>query len=202
MNSELITALIIFAFVSAATPGPNNLMLMVSGTNFGFKHTVPHILGIVVGFTVMVVLVGVGLLQLFDAFPLSYLILKVLSVTYLFYLAWKTATAAPLEDPDRPSKRQSKPFTFLQATLFQWVNPKAWAVALTALSAYTPEVHTIINVFVVAVICGAVGLPSMCAWVMIGTQLRRFLTNPVRLRTFNICSALLLIGSLYPILFS
>ncbi|WP_423907977.1 LysE family translocator [Candidatus Spongiihabitans sp.] len=202
MNNEIITALIAFAFVSSITPGPNNLMLLTSGTNFGFKHTIPHILGIVTGFTVMVVLVGVGLLQLFDAFPLSYLMLKVLSVAYLFYLAWKIATSAPLENDDTLSESKPKPFTFLQAALFQWVNPKAWAVALTAISVYTPPFHAIINVVMVAVIFGAVTLPSTSAWVLIGAQMRRFLTDPFKLRVFNVCAALLLIGSLYPILFS
>ncbi|WP_424947760.1 LysE family translocator [Candidatus Spongiihabitans sp.] len=202
MNNEIITALIAFAFVSSITPGPNNLMLLASGTNFGFKRTLPHLLGVTIGFTVMVMLVGVGLLQLFDAFPLSYLILKVLSVAYLFYLAWKIATSAPFEHDDTRSESKAKPFTFLQAALFQWVNPKAWAVALTAISAYTPSFHSMINVAMVAVIFGAVTLPSTSAWVLIGAQLRRFLTDPFRLQVFNVCAALLLIASLYPILFS
>ncbi len=202
MNNEIITALIAFAFVSSITPGPNNLMLMASGTNFGFKHTIPHVLGVVIGFTVMIVLVGVGLLQLFDAFPLSYLILKVLSVAYLFYLAWKIATSAPLENDDTRLESKAKPFTFLQAALFQWVNPKAWAMALTAISAYMPPFHSMITVVMVAVIFGAVTLPSTSVWVLIGSQMRRFLTNPFSLQVFNVCTALLLIGSLYPILFS
>lgn len=202
MNSEIIIALSVFAFVSSVTPGPNNLMLLASGTNFGFKHTIPHILGVAIGFTVMVGLVGVGLLQLFDAFPLSYLILKIASVTYLFYLAWKVATSAPLENNDTPEKRKAKPFTFLQAALFQWVNPKAWAIALTVCSAYSPPLYALVNVVMVALICGVMGLPSASAWALIGAHMRRFLTNPVKLRIFNICAALLLIGSLYPILFS
>lgn len=200
MTSEIITALMVFGFASSVTPGPNNLMLMASGTNFGFKRTLPHILGVALGFAVLIAVVGIGLLQLFDAFPISYLILKVLSVAYLFYLAWKIANSASLDKHGTPSKR--KPFTFLQAALFQWVNPKAWAVALTAISAYTPPSHTTINVIMVAMICGAVGLPSASTWVLIGAQMRRFLTDPLKLRIFNICTALLLIGSLYPILFS
>ena len=122
-------------------------------------------------------------------------------VSFFICLA-KIATSAPFEHDDTRSESKAKPFTFLQAALFQWVNPKAWAVALTAISAYTPSFHSMINVAMVAVIFGAVTLPSTSAWVLIGAQLRRFLTDPFRLQVFNVCAALLLIASLYPILFA
>ena len=211
MTYEIITALIAFAFVSSITPGPNNLMLLASGTNFGFARTTPHMLGVSIGFSIMVVLVGIGLMGLFNAYPVSYLILKVVSVIYLFYLAWKIATAAPLNDepdtdvPDTDELRQgsgNKPFTFIQAALFQWVNPKAWAMALTAISIYAPPSQPLSSIFLVSLVFGLVNLPSVSAWVLLGTQLRRFLTDPLRLRIFNVCAALLLLGSLYPILFS
>jgi threonine/homoserine/homoserine lactone efflux protein len=206
MTYEIITALIAFAFVSSITPGPNNLMLLASGTNFGLTRTIPHMLGVSIGFAIMVILVGIGLMGLFNAYPVSYLVLKVVSVVYLLYLAWKIATAAPLNDepgtdaPDQDGK--SKPLTFIQAALFQWVNPKAWAMALTAISIYAPPSQPLSSIFLVALIFGLVNLPSVCAWVLLGTQLRRFLTDPLRLRTFNVCAALLLLGSLYPILFN
>jgi len=136
MTFEILTALTIFAFVSSITPGPNNLMLMNSGANFGFKQTIPHMLGVGLGFTFMVLLVGLGVIQLFDRFPMSYDILKVLSIVYLVYLAFKIATSTGSIEQKSST---STPFTFAQAALFQWVNPKAWTMALTSISIYAPS---------------------------------------------------------------
>jgi threonine/homoserine/homoserine lactone efflux protein len=204
MTVDLLTALIAFSFVSSITPGPNNLMLLASGTNFGFRRTLPHMFGVAVGFTIMVMLVGVGLIQLFERLPTSYLILKIVSVLYLIYLSWKIATAAApaLGQRDEQSSAAAKPFSFVQAALFQWVNPKAWAMALTAITAYTPASHPLPSVLLVALIFGAVNLPSITLWVLLGTQIRRFLSNPIKLRVFNIFAAALLLSSLYPIIFS
>ncbi len=199
MSYDIITALVAFAFVSSITPGPNNLMLMASGTNFGIRRTIPHMLGVGIGFTIMVVLVGIGLMQVFDRFPISYLILKTGSIGYLVYLSWKIATASPLNGADKNVDGDSRPFTFLQAALFQWVNPKAWAMALTAISAYTPPAQPLYSVLLVALIFGIVNLPSVGAWVVIGTQLRRLLNDPLRLRVFNLGAAVLLLGSLFPV---
>lgn len=199
MTIELITALIVFAFVASITPGPNNLMLLASGTNFGFRRTIPHMLGVGIGFTVMVVLVGVGLIGLFDAWPVSYLILKFFSVIYLLYLAYRIASAAPPENTDGDIVTDAKPFTFLQAALFQWVNPKAWTMALTAISVYAPPDHPIGAILIVALIFGLINLPSVSSWVLLGTQLRRLLDNPFKLRLFNCVAALLLVASLYPV---
>ena len=135
MTYELLAALSVFAFVSSITPGPNNLMLMASGANFGFTRSIPHMLGIGIGFTVMVVLVGLGLIQIFDTVPYSYTALKIFSVLYMSWLAWKIANAAAPEG----GQAGGTPLTFLQAAAFQWVNPKAWAMALTAITAYAPE---------------------------------------------------------------
>lgn len=196
VSFDLFSAFIAFAFVSSITPGPNNLMLMSSGANFGFRRTIPHMLGIGIGFTVMIVLVGAGLMQVFDAFPVSYTVLKVLSVAYLLWLAWKIAHAGT------PGHGQAgaTPMSFLQAAAFQWVNPKAWAMALTAISAYAPD-RTMQAVLVVALIFGAVNLPSVSTWTILGQQIRRILTNRGRLTAFNITMAVLLIASLYPVLF-
>ncbi len=120
MTLELLSALILFALVTSATPGPNNLMLMASGANYGFTRSIPHMLGISIGFGLMIVLVGAGLAQIFDSYLLSYTILKLLSVLYLSYLAWKIATAAPIDS----TAAEGRPMTFLQAAAFQWVNPR------------------------------------------------------------------------------
>ncbi|MGR3659587.1 MAG: LysE family translocator [Paracoccaceae bacterium] len=199
MTYEIILALAAFAFVMSITPGPNNLMLMASGANYGWQRTLPHMLGVTMGFVVMTILAGIGLVQLFDAFPFSYTVLKTASILFLLYLAFKIATASP--PPEDHTTKQGKPMTFMQAALFQWVNPKAMTMSLTAISAFTPEGSGIAGVALVAVIFGAINLPSINFWVLLGTQLRRILNVPWKLRAFNITAALLLVTSLYPILY-
>lgn len=196
MTQDLLTGLIVFAFVMSITPGPNNLMLLASGANFGLRRTLPHLAGVSVGHVLMAVVVGGGLVQIFDAFPASYQILKIASVLYLTYLAWKIANSAAPGD----GKPGGRPITFLQACAFQWVNPKAWAMALTAVSAYAPG-QTLGAIGLVALIFGAVNLPSVAVWAVLGQQMARLLTSPARLRGFNITMAVLLIASLYPVLF-
>eukprot|EP01093_Parvamoeba_rugata_P004263 TRINITY_DN1597_c0_g3_i1.p1 TRINITY_DN1597_c0_g3~~TRINITY_DN1597_c0_g3_i1.p1 ORF type:complete len:197 (-),score=25.85 TRINITY_DN1597_c0_g3_i1:263-853(-) len=191
MNIELLSALALFALVSSITPGPNNFMLMSSGANFGFKRTVPHMLGVALGFVLMLVLVGLGVMQLFDLFPISYQILKVLCVSYLFYLAYKIATS---HAPDSSSKAEAKPFTFVQAALFQWVNPKAWTMALSAMSVYAPS-KTFNAILIVGLVFGLINLPCVSSWTLLGQKLQNYLNDPRRLRLFNITMALLLITS-------
>ncbi len=195
MELELLTGLVAFSFVSSITPGPNNLMLMTSGANFGFRRTIPHMLGITMGFMFMVFLVGLGLAQLFDRYPVSHSVLKVLSVVYMTWLAWKIANSAS------PTKAEShgKPMTFLQAAAFQWVNPKAWAMALTAVTVYSPD-DRLFSVGMVAIIFGLINGPCVSLWTVLGLQIRRFLTDPRRLRNFNWTMALLLMLSLFPVL--
>ncbi|MHA6264663.1 LysE family translocator [Arenibacterium sp. CAU 1754] len=195
MNSELLFGLILFAFVSSITPGPNNLMLMASGANFGFRRTLPHMMGVALGFVFMILLMGLGLGQLFDLYPVSHTILKIVSVLYLGYLAWKIAHSAPVG----ARRSEGTPMTFLQAAAFQWVNPKAWAMAVTAITAYTPD-HSMGAVVLVCAIFGAINLPSVGSWTLIGQQMARLLTNPRRMVAFNWTMAALLIGSLYPVL--
>jgi threonine/homoserine/homoserine lactone efflux protein len=196
MTYEILLGLTVFALVSSLTPGPNNLMLMASGANFGFRRSIPHMLGVSLGFTLMVLLVGIGLVQVFEAFPVSYTLLKVVSLTYLLYLAWKIATAAPASSD---ADKTGTPMTFIQAALFQWVNPKAWTMALTAVSVYSPS-HSLTAVAFVAGVFGAINFPCIGVWTTMGQQLQRILTNPMRLRAFNVSMALLLVGSLYPVL--
>jgi threonine/homoserine/homoserine lactone efflux protein len=195
MTYEILIGLVGFAFVSSITPGPNNLMLMASGANFGFWRTIPHMLGIALGFTLMVFLVGMGLAQVFDAYPVLHGILKVASVLYMFWLAWKIANAAAPKE----GAPEGSPMTFLQAAAFQWVNPKAWAMALTAVTVYAMG-SSWIAVAAVALTFGAINGPAVSLWTLLGQQMRRVLTNPSRLKAFNWTMAALLIASLYPIL--
>ena len=196
MSYEILLGLALFALVSSITPGPNNLMLMASGANFGYRKTLPHIMGVWLGFTLMIVLVGAGVVQVFDAYPISYQVLKVLSVAYLLYLAWRIATAGPVSGSDEAT---GKPFSFIQAALFQWVNPKAWSMGLTAISVYSPS-HSVQGVLMVAAVFCASNLPCISLWTVLGQQLQGFLTSPKRLRVFNWIMAGLLVTSLYPVL--
>jgi threonine/homoserine/homoserine lactone efflux protein len=143
----------------------------------------------------MVFLVGIGLAQLFDNYPIAHAILKVVSVVYLLYLAWKIANAAPISAADS----QGTPMRFLQAAAFQWVNPKAWTMAVTAVTVYAPDTN-LISILIVSAMFGLINLPSISLWVVLGQQMARILTNPKRLRLFNWTMAALLIGSLYPVL--
>ncbi|MCB1369519.1 MAG: LysE family translocator, partial [Rhodobacteraceae bacterium] len=187
MTHDLLLALTGFAFVSSVTPGPNNLMLMASGANFGFGRTIPHMLGVGLGFTFMVFVVGIGLMQVFEMVPGSQAVLRVVSVAYLLYLAWKIANAAPPE----AGGATGRPMTFLQAALFQWANPKAWAMALTAITLYAPS-RDLGAVLVVAAVFGAINLPSVGCWTLMGRAIRRWLTSHGRLRIFNRTMAVLL----------
>ncbi|CTQ48615.1 LysE family translocator [Jannaschia donghaensis] len=192
MTYDLFLGLVAFAFVSSITPGPNNLMIMASGANFGVGRSVPHALGISLGFGVMIVLVGLGLAQVFDRFPAAKTALAILSVIYLLWLAWKIANAAP----PKAATAEGTPMTFLQAAAFQWVNPKAWTMALTAVTLYTAGGP--LAVVPVAAIFTVVNLPSISCWLVLGVQMRRFLTSPARLRAFNWTMAGLLVLSLVP----
>lgn len=195
MTQDLLLALIGFAFVTSVTPGPNNLMLMASGANFGFRRTVPHMLGVSLGHMVMVALVGLGLAGLFDTVPAARLALKVASVAYMLWLAAKIARAAPPAE----GAPGGQPFTFLQAAAFQWVNPKAWAMAIGAITLYAPG-RTVTAVLIVAAVFACINLPSVSVWTAIGQQLRRLLSSTARLRAFNWTMAALLVLSLVPVL--
>ncbi|UYV37036.1 LysE family translocator [Rhodobacteraceae bacterium D3-12] len=196
MSYELLTALVGFALVGSITPGPNNMMLMASGANFGFRLTIPHMFGIGAGFMVMIFLVGIGLIGVFDAWPPAHTLLTMISVAYLLWLAWKIANAAAPET----GQTAGKPLSFLQAAMFQWVNPKAWTMSLTAITLYAPD-RSLLAITLVALAFGLVNLPSTSTWTILGQQLRRLLSSPARLRAFNWTMAALLVASLIPVVY-
>lgn len=195
MTSDLFFALLVFCIVASATPGPNNLMLMASGANFGIRRTVPHMLGIMLGFGVMVVLIGAGIAGMLQANPHVYEVLRWASIGYLLYLAWKIANAGPMGR----EKGRGKPFTFLQAAAFQWVNPKAWATAMTATVVYAPD-RSLFWALVVGAVFVVVSVPVVTFWTAMGGQVARLLTAPRALTAFNWIMAALLVASLYPTL--
>lgn len=197
MTAEIFIALVGFALASSITPGPNNLMLMASGANFGLRRTLPHMVGISLGHAFMVLMVGVILLQVFDTYPILNIVLKVVSAAYMLWLAWKIANAVAPE----AKEVTGTPFTFLQAAGFQWVNPKAWFMAITAISAYAPQDMGVwAGSLLVAVVFSATNFPSVAVWAWMGVQVRRWLGTARRLRVFNVSMAILLVASLYPML--
>jgi threonine/homoserine/homoserine lactone efflux protein len=196
LTPELLTALALFAFVASITPGPNNTMLMASGANFGFRATAPHLAGVVIGFAVMIAAVGLGLGRVFIAFPRLHDILAVLGGAYMVWLAWKIATAKGIGGGPGVSGR---PQTFWQAAAFQWVNPKAWAMAVGAVTTYAPRDHYNLNVVLVSLVVMAVNGPCVATWTGFGVGLRRFLDRPAILRAFNLAMATLLLASLAPL---
>ncbi|WP_454691887.1 LysE family translocator [Achromobacter aloeverae] len=195
LSGSLLAPLALFALVSSITPGPNNVMLAASGLNFGFRRTLPHLLGVSIGFTLMILLVGAGLGTVFQNAPVLYVVLKYAGAAYLLYLAWKIARAGELSEDGR----RARPMTFLQAAAFQWVNPKAWVMAVGVAAAYIPADGFYANLLVGTVVCGVINLPSVGMWVMFGSSLRGLLRQPAAVRVFNGGMALLLVGSLYPV---
>lgn len=195
MTPELLIALAGFAFATSITPGPNNLMLMASGANFGFRRSIPHMLGISIGFVLLAVVTGAGLARAFEAMPLLRAALTVAGTLYMLWLAWRIAGAAP---PDAAAPA-GEPLSFVQAAAFQWVNPKAWGMAITAVTVYAPD-DSLASIALVAAFFGLVNLPSVGTWTILGLHLRRLLSSPRRLRAFNRTMALLLVASLWPVL--
>ncbi|WP_296128456.1 LysE family translocator [Pseudomonas sp. Ga0074129] len=196
MTADLLLAFIAFAFVTSVTPGPNNMMLLASGVNFGLRRSLPHMFGISLGFMLLVASVGLGLGQMFEQVPMLYNVLRYAGAAYLLYLAWKIANAGA---PDSQGDASAKPFSFLQAAAFQWVNPKAWIMAIGAITTYTPQDNFVVNVLLIAALFALVNCPSVGLWTVAGSLLRNWLSNVRALRIFNIGMALLLVASLYPI---
>lgn len=197
MTADAFLALLVYAFVTSITPGPNNFMLLASGVNFGFWRTAPHMLGIGVGFLSLLLGVGFGLGAVLTAVPALHTILKVAGGAYLLYLAWRIAMSRTLKDGGAAAAR---PMTFLEAAAFQWVNPKAWVMAVTAMAVYADPAAAFTSVLIVSSAFAIVNLPSVSCWAGFGTALRGFLSDPMRLKWFNIAMGLLLAATLWPML--
>lgn len=197
MSHELWIAASLFALVSLITPGPNNTMILTSGVNFGLLRTLPHLLGICIGFGVMQVLVGIGLHALLGQYPIVLELLRYVGGAYMLWLAWKLARtrAAPGE-----TTGNARPLGFWGAAAFQWVNPKAWVMCMTAMTAYLPVDTSIAQVLLLGGLFTLLGIPCVGSWAAFGSAMRTFLQNPLKLRIFNNAMALLLVASLLPML--
>ena len=196
MQADTLLALFLFAFTTSITPGPNNMMLFASGVNFGFVRTVPHMLGIGAGFFVLLIAVGFGLGALLHSVPLIYTTLKFAGGAYLVWIAWKIGTSRSLGE----GKAGAQPMTFLAAAAFQWVNPKAWVMAVSAMATYTSSESYLMSVLVVGIVFALVNVPSVSTWAGFGSALRQWLSEPSRLKCFNITMAVLLVVNLWPML--
>jgi threonine/homoserine/homoserine lactone efflux protein len=195
--TALILTSIPFLASMGFTPGPNNILVASSGVNFGFRATIPHILGITLGYPAMLLLVGLGLVKIFVTVPEVHVILKYLCIAYLLYLAWKIATAATISSEVR---KAAKPVSFWQAVAFQWVNGKGWVVALSAVTTYTVvESSLLIQVLALAGIALVVTIASVTSWTLFGAMLRRYLHTDSRRRWFNYSMAALLVVSIAPV---
>ena len=193
---ELLLALFIFASSTTVTPGPNNIMILASGVNFGIRKSLPHYLGICFGFPIMVLLVGCGLGFIFDQYPILHEVINAIGIIYLLYLAWCIANAAP----QSLDANHAKPFSFWQAFAFQWVNPKAWIMATGAVAAYTTATTGVYaQVLLIAGVFFLVAFPCIAVWLFFGVGLKRFLKDPKHNRVFNLTMAALLVASIVPI---
>jgi threonine/homoserine/homoserine lactone efflux protein len=197
LSPEQLAALAVYAFVSSITPGPNNLMLLASGANFGFRPSIAHILGSATALTIKVGLIGFGLGQIVWRYPPIFTAIKVVGAAYILVLAWRLARAAPLTEGG--STGQGRPLSFLAAAALQFANPKGWVIATGAVATYARADTFTASAVVIALVFGAVNLPSVSVWALFGTALRRFLEEPRLLRLFNRSMALLLAGSLWPL---
>jgi len=197
----------LFMLVSSVTPGPNNTMLMASGVHFGFRRTLAHLMGVQLGFGFMVVAVGLGLHTVLAQFPAFYALVRFAGAAYMVWMAWSLASARPhvpasaaLDDGLHSAQDEAKPLGFWGAVLFQWVNPKAWVMAVTIMSAYVPPGAGLLQIAPLGMLYVALGFPCSSVWVGFGSALRSYLQDPFRMRVFNCSMAAALLLSLYPML--
>ena len=196
MSQQLLWAFVVFTLVMSFTPGPNNIMLLSSGVSFGFRRTVPHMLGVSFGFAFMLAAIGFGLGAIFIAYPMLQTALKYLGAAYLIYLAVVIAMSGSTRLEEGGGRR---PMTFWGAVIFQWVNVKGWVMAIGTITAYAAIARFPANILLQSAIILAVTLGSTAIWTLGGTALRPVLSSPRLVRGFNLVMATLLIASLYPV---
>lgn len=199
MSYETLIALTVFAVVISISPGPNNIMLLASGVNYGFAKSIPHILGVAFGLSFLCLCIGFGLGTLFQLYPQLLVYLKVFALIYLVYLSWRTAFSKVISTN---KSGVSRPMTFIEACLFQWVNPKAWVMLITMITLYTNADQPTLSLIIVAVVFILTNLPSQSVWALFGMTLRNFLSKERHIRIFNIATGVLLILSIAPVVLS
>lgn len=199
MTTEYIIGLFVLALSLSWTPGPNNALLAASGARFGFVRTIPHSFGVVLGFGLMMFLIGIGLSQLFRGLPLLREVLRWLGAGVLLWIAYKLATA---KLPDEDSPRAEKPWSFAKGAAFQWINPKAWIMAISIAGAAPATDPSWLSPLIVAAIFTLVGFTSANGWALFGSALQHVISTPVRFRAFNLVMAGLIVLTIFGILFA
>lgn len=197
MTIDLYAALFVFAVIMAFTPGPNNAILMASGIAHGFRRTIPAVCGVALGFPFLALCVGLGLGKLLEAVPGFHAILKWGGAAYLLWLAWKIAIDTPSGET---GSANDKPLNFLQAFGFQWINPKAWVFAISAVADYTLPQDYWLGLAVIVATLVFTGITSASTWAAFGSALKTWLSSPRWFRLINIALALSLVLSLLPMM--
>ncbi len=201
MQPEQLLPLIGFIIAMVATPGPNNLMLMAAGANFGFRRSLPHLLGISVGCQILLLAIALGLGKLFETYPQVVTVLRAAGSLFLLYMAWQLLRpAAGLGQSEAAVAKEVRPLTFWQAALFQWINPKAWMMTITAVATFANPAQFVVSTLIIGMLFLVLGFPLISAWNVGGAALKHWLQQGRRLVRFNRVMAVLLVGSLYPLL--
>ena len=194
----------LFMLVSSITPGPNNTMLMASGVHFGYRRTLAHLMGVQLGFGFMLIAVGLGLHTVLSQFPAFYDVVRFAGAAYMVWMAWSLASARPQFQEqaaiEQSVQNELKPLGVWGAVLFQWVNPKAWVMAVTIMSAYVPPGAGLLQIAPLGLMFAVLGFPCSSVWVGFGSALRSYLQEAFRMRVFNCTMAAALLLSLYPML--
>ncbi len=196
MSPALFVGFLMFAVVSSATPGPNNLMMMASGSTFGLKRTAPHMAGVILGFGAMTFLIGLSVAGVSRILPWLYPVLRWGAAAYILSIAWRMARAKGAG----AGYSGQKPMSFLGAVAFQWINPKAWVMALGAVTTYSEHSRLLADAALIAAVFMLVNVPCALTWTAFGVNIRRWLKKPGHLKAFNWTMAALLVASLYPLI--
>ena len=188
MLSQLIS-LILFGIATAFSPGPNNIMTSYTAFNFGFKKAVPTMLGVVIGWTILIILLQIGSVAVFQKFEIIQSVIKVLGSIYLLFMAYKLSFASHSND----KKIDPKPVTFLNTFFFQFVNPKSIIVGLTAISMFIDPKNFLRDSIILTVVFFFMAVGSQTAWCLMGKYMRKFATSERFIRNFNYTMSFLLI---------
>ncbi|MGY0219503.1 LysE family translocator [Endozoicomonadaceae bacterium StTr2] len=183
MEFQLFLTVALFAATMTGTPGPNNMMLTASGANFGYRRTIPHMFGIGIGLVSVILLVAAGLGIIFEKYPAVQMGLKWIASAYLLYLSWKIARASA---PGSDAKASNRPMTCIGAALFQFVNPKVWVMAITAVGSFTLSGEEYwLSALIIAMAFWATQIPTSSIWAGFGSLIRHYLATPKAWRIFN-----------------
>lgn len=194
---DYLISIMLFAISTSITPGPNNIMVMTSSLNYGAKKSLPLLSGICVGFALMLLLVGLGMGELFNLFPALSLIIKCIGTIYLLYLAWLIVNSGSVSS----NIQKAKPLGFFKGAIFQWVNAKAWVVAIGAIAAFTSSgEENLIQNLTISLAFLVFSFPCVGVWLLFGSLLREKLQNQQHLKLFNVVMSLLLVLSVLPVL--